>query len=276
MSIGPPALGNILVQRLDAVLGTSMAAYANLINGARPDAVPPTGEAGRNGQLELDENGQPIAADAEGDTARQIADAKTAVALSLAARGLITSTELTASAPTTLGQTARTILALLAQSPDKAPSSQGRVPLWSDPAEAEAEPGTPQAASNGQAAAGAAGIAGQAQTVGQSTQSAQAAQQPAAPPGETPGQAGPARPGQAPLAATNQAAASQSTAAAQGPQPAQFIQALRAALQQTGLFYESHLTQMVFGQRTPAQLAGEPQAKLDQNAVIARDTPTQT
>ncbi|MFU2071477.1 flagellar hook-length control protein FliK, partial [Bordetella hinzii] len=38
MSIGPPALGNVLVQRLDAVLGTTMAAHANLLTGARPDA----------------------------------------------------------------------------------------------------------------------------------------------------------------------------------------------------------------------------------------------
>ena len=40
MSVGPAALGNVLVQRLDAVLGTTMsAASANQVSGARPDAV---------------------------------------------------------------------------------------------------------------------------------------------------------------------------------------------------------------------------------------------
>ena len=36
MSVGPAALGNVLVQRLDAVLGTTMsAASANQVSGAR-------------------------------------------------------------------------------------------------------------------------------------------------------------------------------------------------------------------------------------------------
>lgn len=39
MSVGPPALGSILVQRLDAVLGTTMSAQSNLVSGARPDAL---------------------------------------------------------------------------------------------------------------------------------------------------------------------------------------------------------------------------------------------
>ncbi|MGK0570443.1 hypothetical protein QJT90_24525, partial [Bordetella bronchiseptica] len=45
MSVGPPALGSILVQRLDAVLGTTMSAQSNLVSGARPDAVAQPGEA---------------------------------------------------------------------------------------------------------------------------------------------------------------------------------------------------------------------------------------
>ncbi|KAG1177558.1 hypothetical protein G6F35_016377 [Rhizopus arrhizus] len=59
-----------------------------------------------------------------------VVDAKTAAALALAARGLVTSSDTTASAPTTLGTTARTILALLAQYPEAAPAVQGRAPLW--------------------------------------------------------------------------------------------------------------------------------------------------
>lgn len=247
MSIGPPALGNILVQRLDAVLGTSMAAYANLINGARADAVTPPGEVGKNSQPELDEHGQPIVEAPEGDPAKQIADAKAATALSLAARGLITSTDFTPSAPTTLGQTARTVLALLAQSPDKAPPSQGHAPLWTtQPEAAKAGTGTAQAPLAGQPGNTAGTAAAQARVAG------------------TPPQA------------ANQATAAQAAPGQTAPEAAQFVQGLRAALQQTGLFYESHLTQMAFGQRTPEQLAKEPQARLDQNAVITRDTPQQT
>ena len=40
MSIGAPSgLGTLLIQRLDAVLGTTLAQQANLISGARPNAV---------------------------------------------------------------------------------------------------------------------------------------------------------------------------------------------------------------------------------------------
>jgi hypothetical protein len=250
MSIGPPALGNILVQRLDAVLGTSMAAYANLINGARADAVTPPGEAGKSSQPELDEHGQPIVDTPEGDPAKQIADAKAATALSLAARGLVTSTDFTPSAPTTLGQTARTVLALLAQSPDKAPPSQGQTPLWT------AQPDAGKAASSTATYTAQAPLAGQA--------------------GNTADTAGQARVINTTPQAASQATAAQAATNQAAPQPAQFVQALRSALQQTGLFYESHLTQMVFGQRTPEQLAREPQARLDQSAVITRDTPQQT
>lgn len=279
--VGPPALSSILVQRLDAVLGTSMSAYANLLNGARPDAVAPPADPDKNPQL--DENGQPILPEAEGDAAQQIANAKTASTLALAARGLVTSTDLTPSAPTTLGVTARTILALLAQSPDKAPPSQGKTPLWSASGDDQNEatdtsanasagarpgqaPGTP--APTGQQTNSAVQQAGQQSEEAQGQQSqaassstlasARAGQQSSTPP------------------AAGQAAGAQSAASATPagtPMAAQLTQALRAALQQTGLFYESHLTQMVFGQRTAQEVAQEPQAQLDQNAVITRDTP---
>jgi hypothetical protein len=295
MSIGPPALGNILVQRLDAVLGTSMAAYANLINGARPDAVAPPGEAERSGQAQLDENGQVV--DAEGGAAKQIADAKAAATLALAARGLVTSSDFTPSAPTTLGQTARTILALLAQYPDKAPASAGRAPLWTpagsqagetDSTDSETHvqaDAVPADTPTGQAPASRAGSPPAATGAAQSAAPQASASQ--AEGAETAGQAQAevAAPGiqaravqaeptasDSPARATRSAAATRLASTGQ-PQPAQFIQALRAALQQTGLFYESHLTQMAFGQRAPAQLASEPQARLDQNAVITRDTP---
>ncbi len=46
-----------------------------------------------------------------------------------------------------------------------------------------------------------------------------------------------------------------------------YSEALRAALQTSGLFYESHLTDMVFGRSNPAQLQQEPQAKLTRSGV---------
>ncbi|KDC44419.1 hypothetical protein L509_2601, partial [Bordetella bronchiseptica M85/00/2] len=139
MSVGPPALGSILVQRLDAVLGTTMSAQSNLVSGARPDAVAQPGEAARPGASQTATRDPRQAVQAGGERgARQGAagvDAKTAAALALAARGLQTSTGTTASAPTTLGQTARTILALLAQYPGQAPAVSARAPLWTPPAQ---------------------------------------------------------------------------------------------------------------------------------------------
>ena len=53
MSVGPAALGNVLVQRLDAVLGTTMsAASANQVSGARPDAVSQPGSLEKPGQAD--------------------------------------------------------------------------------------------------------------------------------------------------------------------------------------------------------------------------------
>ncbi len=144
MSVGPPALGSILVQRLDAVLGTTMSAQSNLVSGARPDAVAQPGEAARPGASQTATRDPRQAVQAGGERgARQGAagvDAKTAAALALAARGLQTSTGTTASAPTTLGQTARTILALLAQYPGQAPAVSVRAPLWTPPAQDGASP----------------------------------------------------------------------------------------------------------------------------------------
>ncbi|MCZ8409383.1 flagellar hook-length control protein FliK, partial [Achromobacter dolens] len=148
MSVGPAALGNVLVQRLDAVLGTTMsAASANQVSGARPDAVSQPGNLDKPGSAD-GSNRDPRqgiqTGGARGDRPPTVLDAKTAAALALAARGLVTSSDTTASAPTTLGTTARAILALLAQYPDAAPPVQGRAPLRS--ANAPAQPGTDQAA----------------------------------------------------------------------------------------------------------------------------------
>ncbi len=133
MSVGPSALGTVLVQRLDAVLGTTMAAHANLVSGARPNAVTQPGEAVRPGQTDGAGRGPRQPVESAGTRGNTVADAKTADSLTQAAGSNVTRTDTTASAPTTLGQTARTILALLALYPEQAPPAQGKTPLWQPP-----------------------------------------------------------------------------------------------------------------------------------------------
>jgi len=239
MSVGPSALGTVLVQRLDAVLGTTMAAHANLISGARPDAVTQPGEAARPGQT--DHTGRtprpPVdPAAARGERGSTVADADTAGKLGQAARSQVTRSDATASAPTTLGQTARTILAVLAQYPDQAPPAQGKVPLW------QAAPAPPGTAAT--PPAGAAGLPTAGPPVSQAN---------------PPAQAGEARPASA---AATHAARQAGAPALPLPTAAALAGILRQALQGSGLFYESHLADLAFGQRTAEQLRGEPQAPL--------------
>ncbi|OAE63163.1 hypothetical protein A7J67_04780 [Achromobacter xylosoxidans] len=285
MSIGPAALGNVLVQRLDAVLGTTMsAANANQISGARPDAVSQPGspeKAGPSDGSARDTRQGIQTGGARGDRQNTVVDPKTAAALALAARGLVTSSDTTASAPTTLGTTARTILALLAQFPEAAPAVQGRAPLWSADAQGGQQPG---GAPGSQAAPGQPGQpVGQASQAGATstplpaaatTSAAASAAASAATPGAAPSataaaDAANARPaahtaGQA-GGAKGAEAASHASLAAGGPSARALGQALRNALQTSGLFYESHLTDMVFGRKNPSTLENEPQARLSRD-----------
>ncbi|QVQ28716.1 flagellar hook-length control protein FliK [Achromobacter deleyi] len=286
MSIGPAALGNVLVQRLDAVLGTTMsAANANQISGARPDAVSQPGSPEKPGPSDgsTRDSRQGIqTGGARGDRQNTVVDPKTAAALALAARGLVTSSDTTASAPTTLGTTARTILALLAQYPETAPAVQGRAPLWSGDASG-AQPG---GAATGQATAGQPGQAaqpGQPAPAPAPAQPATAANLPPALPttaagaGET-AAAKPA-PHSAGLAngahgAKGPDATAHASLATGGPSARALGQALRVALQTSGLFYESHLTDMVFGRTNPSTLQNEPQARLAKDAAAQGNAQT--
>ncbi len=282
MSVGPAALGNVLVQRLDAVLGTTMsAASANQVSGARPDAVSQPGSLEKPGASDgstRDPRQGIQPGGARGDRPNTVVDPKIAAALALAARGLVTSSDTTASAPTTLGTTARTILALLAQFPEAAPAVQGRAPLWT----ADAQPGQSAASANptpapqaGQQTAQTATqtlqpMPGQASAQAPSQQaSALAASAAATLDGDTPAtgakQDRPAGPGVNPGAAKGPDAAAHAALAAGGPSARALGQALRQALQGSGLFYESHLTDMVFGRANPEQLRNEPQAVLGKN-----------
>lgn len=273
MSIGPAALGNVLVQRLDAVLGTTMsAANANQISGARPDAVSQPGspeKAGPSDGSARDTRQGIQTGGARGDRQNTVVDPKTAAALALAARGLVTSSDTTASAPTTLGTTARTILALLAQYPEAAPAVQGRAPLWSADAQGGQQPG-------GAAPGSQAGPAQPGQPAAAPATPLPAAATSAATPGATPGaapsaaaDAASAKPathpaGQA-VGAKGADAVSHASLAAGGPSARALGQALRNALQTSGLFYESHLTDMVFGRKNPSTLENEPQARLSRD-----------
>ena len=64
--------------------------------------------------------------------------------------------------------------------------------------------------------------------------------------------------------AQDPAAAARAALAAQGPAARALGQALREALQTSGLFYESHLADLAFGRANPSELRKEPQADLKQ------------
>ncbi|MFM9869325.1 flagellar hook-length control protein FliK [Achromobacter xylosoxidans] len=284
MSVGPAALGNVLVQRLDAVLGTTMsAASANQVSGARPDAVSQPGNLDKPGSAD-GSNRDPRqgiqTGGARGDRPATVIDAKTAAALALAARGLVTSSDTTASAPTTLGTTARAILALLAQYPEAAPAVQGRPPsgrrppLRNRPARRPSRPANPPASREPPGQPTAAPAAGQAAAPAPAPTTAAALAAAAAasadPAAETPSTNRPARPagsGEGATGARNAEATTHATLAPGAPSAKILGQALRAALQTSGLFYESHLTDLVFGRSNPSQLQQEPQARLTRSGV---------
>ena len=279
MSIGPAALGNVLVQRLDAVLGTTMsAANANQISGARPDAVSQPGspeKAGPSDGSARDPRQGIQTGGARGDRQTAVVDPKTAAALALAARGLVTSSDTTASAPTTLGTTARTILALLAQYPGAAPAVQGRAPLWS--ADAQGGPQAAGSAPGGQPATAQSGQpAAATPTQLPASTPLPTGAPPAAPSAATAADAS-AKPGAAHPAglaggAKGAEATSHASLAAGGPSARALGQALRNALQTSGLFYESHLTDMVFGRKNPSTLENEPQARMSRDTAAHANT----
>jgi len=254
MSVGPSALGTVLVQRLDAVLGTTMAAHANLVSGARPNAVTQPGEAVRPGQTDGAGRGPRQPVESAGTRGNTVADAKTADSLTQAAGSNVTRTDTTASAPTTLGQTARTILALLALYPEQAPPAQGKTPLWQPPPPPGPSAAAPAAGNVTRPGPAAAGTASSS-AANPDTDSAAA------------GSRSPAAASRPTLPAGTGAQSTQATQATHAgapalPSVAVLAGALRQALQGSGLFYESHLSDLAFGKRSIEQLRAEPQAQL--------------
>lgn len=134
MSIGAPSnLGTLLIQRLDAVLGTTLGQQANLVSGARPSAVTQPGNAENPDALRNPTARHPReavdAAGAQGRDQASIGKAAGATALDDRIGRAATYQTATSSAPTTLGFAARIILALLAKYPQAQAAIQGRTPL---------------------------------------------------------------------------------------------------------------------------------------------------
>jgi len=276
MSIGgPSALGTLLVQRLDAVLGTTLSQQTNLISGARPDAVSQPADTGKPepGRDELVRHPREAVDKSQGriQSDRRGAVAKSSSAARQPASGEHAPADIdgTPSAPTRLGGAARIILALLAEFPDQAPPVTAHAALF-DPAaaKAEARPGaaTPEATpthpnpsrsdsphpdpsrSDSLRLDTALGDSGTAGRPGLRSGGPPASGTPAAPAG-----AG------APSAPSL---------------PATLAQALNLALEQSGLFYESHLADVAFGRREAGTLSNEPQGGLNSPPHNARtDSP---
>lgn len=268
MSIGgPSALGTLLVQRLDAVLGTTLSQQTNLISGARPDAVSQPADADkpepgrdqlvRHPRESVDRSQGRI----QGDDRGAIEKPSSASQRQDPTGRLATDVESTTSAPTRLGFAARTILALLAEFPDQAPPVATDTALF-DPAEAGNGPhagtGGPGVATGSTAGPGTAGAPGGGSTTALAAQGT-ASGTPIASgshsaPHPSPEQqiASAGRPGEAVSMSTGMAST--------------LARALNRAVEQSGLFYESHLADLAFGRRDANALSAEPQARLSPNA----------
>ncbi|GHC55005.1 flagellar hook-length control protein FliK [Alcaligenes pakistanensis] len=256
MSIGGPSpLGTLLIQRLDAVLGISTSQQSNIATGARPDAISQTpgsqrperaeNQTARDQRQSVDQ----ARAHTQGRDSRNLRtqNGQTSTDPTLDSRGPQTAS--TSSAPTTLGRTAQLILALLERFPDRAPAVQGRQALLPGPLKTQIE-------SSESTRPGSDANAGSRPGTGQTTANTlpPLAQQRLPLPGGT-STTGPGSPaGTAGTAAGNTLPTGGTAALAQ-----HFTQALPQALQHSGLFYESHLSDLHFGQRSVGELQQEPQ-----------------
>lgn len=255
MSIGGPSgLGTLLVQRLDAALGTTLSQQANVVSGARPDAVTQPGqperpEAVRNELLRDTRSNVDRVLDQSKQQGNQHAvdrgkfDARAAALL--AGRGLITTTAIP-SAPTSLGQAARAILALLANYPDLSAAIQGKTPLLNHrPGQIVTPPNAVNTGTNPRT------------DISNNTTARATTSTP------TPG-------------ATGGGTATATTAVGSSVIPSagiagQLIQILTQTVQNSGMFYEAHLNQLTFGKQTLAQLQQEPQAQAGRTANTPQD-----
>jgi len=146
MSVGSSALGTLLVQRLDAVLGTTLAQHANLMTGARSDAVSQAAQLARINtaqdatRTDVRHSVERVAQHA--DSRATVRDAQIKASSNTDGRGADGAR--TSSASTQLGSAARLILTLLAQYPNRAPIAVGRLPLWQPPMPPASQPTSSQ------------------------------------------------------------------------------------------------------------------------------------
>ena len=277
MSVGPAALGNVLVQRLDAVLGTTMsAASANQVSGARPDAVSQPGSLEKPGQADgspRDPRQGVQTGGARGERAA-IVDAKTAAALAWprAAWSPATTPPLPrpprwAAPPARFSRCWRSTPTQ--PRPFKGARHCGPRCIGRPPARCHGRAARRGPAGARRPAPGAARQYARRTTAGrcreQRRQRGDGPERDRRRPGNRRRQD--ARPdrrhrGRAP--AQDPAAAARAALAAQGPAARALGQALREALQTSGLFYESHLADLAFGRANPSELRKEPQADLKQ------------
>ena len=301
---GPSPLGTLMVQRVEAALGVTLAQQANVATGARPDAITRPGQPDK-----VDPTKNPPPKEQEGarrapeqgprqGSLAALLRSDPDIAKLLAARNA-PMTSYTASAPTSLGQAAKTILALLQQYPEAKPAITGRAPLFGQPPGQGSGAATPgQAGGTGGSHGVPGGTAGTGQPgtgtidpravealtqraggegggqAGQTAQSAGAARAAgaAAPSSQAAGSTGArgATAGRS-AAGTGAGIAVAAGGATSGTLPpptsmaGQLAHALSNALQGSGLFYESHLRDLTFGHRTLAQLRAEPQANAGQD-----------
>lgn len=230
MSIGAPSnLGTLLIQRLDAVLGTTLSQQTSLVSGTGPQAVPQTGStenpdalqnpAQRHPRESVDRTGQ------QGGHRAAVDKAQREIQLDNLLGRRTTFQGSTQSAPTTLGYAARIILALLHHHPQSAPAIKTSTPLLANP---------------------------------DKPQSSQASNTLGNPAGRMESPA-------AQAANTVRLWAQLATALNQsGALAARFSNALAQSVHNSGLFYESHLAQLAAGKLSAGQLRQEPQGQIPQ------------
>jgi len=220
MSAAGVSLGTLLIQRLDAMLGTTLAQQSNLASGARTDAVSQPAQADRNKPADHKAQRHPQG-HREPFTRRtgQVAAGRTPLAQRQAGDRPAPTHAATRTTSThiQLGATARIILDLLAQYPQRMPVQTKEPLLHLRPGEIEA---------------------------GHATQT---------------------RP-HPPTRATAQTTQAGATTYTDQALATLLRHVLHRTVQDSGMFYESHLAQLVSGQRSAASLRVQPQAQLHAEA----------
>lgn len=241
MSIGGPSpLGTLLIQRLDAVLGHTVGQQANLVTGARADAVSQSPQPERNQPIHnspvrhprevIDQLKQHQGQSQQGQVRQgQSLDNRQAAIEALLRH---TSTSATPSAPTTLGRAARTILEIIERFPDGTKPLVGQRPIV-DSAQLQQLGQHAQAVQRG-ATSSQSNLLGQSSLARSSPSASGSTTNPAAPPNVLTSVST-----QAALSPSHQALNALANLLTQG---------LRTTVQQSGMFYESQLARFSFGQ----------------------------